>query len=1275
MTGYGDTDLNGNEFDGADSERGKVQMEAFFAQMAESERWAKLEISLDEATEANQGLCVDLSRFNRLQTVALVGALLTIPEYQSNCIRLELLVALAVMHCHGQKTPNLNDVGRWYLDIGKSLCVSGEDPAEDVFVTLIQTEEADYRMLEGIWESAGFYTQRVANVIATMPEEGHFASLRRTVRAMLVVSEIICERAGLHRYQQGSDTPRATIAAAKLGRRDALIERTSIRYIDLEARGVLKEDLAPFFLPRQALAGLGRQQVALTAIDRHPLIDAGDRLIVVLPTAITTALREFAIWTINEMGAADQFDLVLSAEFADVLRNTPLFGDLKRVPIVWGRSGADRLASFSVDIDLGYVIAFHIFLPSIARHDGGGFKSVIELSQDLRESIQKSMRSAEKSHEANTDFRRGIHVVVGCGWGKGYDASFSNDGSKRWKFESLSAADLVRLSGLDEMDVRRFWRYEEGLNAVRENGVEIVNINGVLNLFGWMRRNHGHFVPHENLPPGRISPDHPLRISPPLNLLRDLRIEVDQSHDRHSAWDQNGTWHDVQRIQPSPTLPSESMSQLYACMHCAGNRRLLALYEGEHNIWLEVDTPNIASSETHYRLWEMTTEWLHRIGSVLDDQLEGGGIFSVRVLFEDDEATLEAIEAEIPTSPIDHCSIEILDGGKTALVRLAAGFINAFREPKNTAESAIVGGMLRGLLMLMSMEDPEALARGFKGLVVPNDAARSFHMFHAHELIDYIRDELPGELISINPIDDAISRLGLGWRLHEGENDVLEGRDNCTSLLNKAVDFIAGDILGILSHFNRGAVVDRLLLNCLEATRSEQQWKKTSAAVLGLHGHEPHVVGEIVAELSRFSGASICSRVLIEMALCACPLDGGVAPAEMELGDLIAKVSLLIRIGGLSDGIYFNALIPRLRISPLGDILFKDDFGNEVVEPTLTQVIGEAFVDGAAWQQKYYLPPEGLDSTREYFGEPFWQAWIAETGVDIDQTRQILDAIEGMAIKERAPILKLRRSEFLRMFEGVLEQAKLVRFIEQYELAPRPYWDKPPPGFKLREIFPWRFGRRLSLVARPLIRMDDSDDPLLVIAPSMLRRGVLYVLGSAYQGTLDQSFFVSDPMRKEWRGRAGEGHAFNHRAAKEFDEAGWAIREGVGLPEILRRNLDRDLGDIDILAWKSGSNLVCVGECKDLSIARNYSEIAALLSDYQGKLKNGKPDKLLRHLERVRLLQENLPELARFTGIEAPVIASALFVSGVVPMQYAKIDALRDTYVGGVDKFLSQQAG
>ncbi len=1261
-------------FEGVDTGLTKDQVEVINARMEERLRWATLRVSLDEVTTSAQELCADISRFDRIYAIPLLSALLTIPEYQSNCIRLELLVTLAVMHCHGGKTPNLNDVTRWYAQIGKSPCVCGEDPAEDLFVTLIQTKTADYRMLEGIWESAGFNTQRIVDVVMSMPDKSEFASLKRSVKAILTVADIVCERAGLNRYQKGSDAHQSVMVPAKLGRRDALIARVSIPYEELELRGISKEDLEPFIFPNNSLIALRNQEVGLTSLDRHPLIDMGWQLIVALPTSITTAVRDFVLWTVNEIGLTEPFDHVLSLQYAELFRDISILGDLRDAPILWTRVDVDRLASFSLEIDRGYWIAFHVLLPSIARHRYGGFKTLMELGGDLIRALQESISNAEKSHGATSEFRKGIHIIVGCGWGKGYSFDLPNTGSNFWKTEFIDASELTILSQLEDMSSRRFWRYEEGLNAIRKSGIEIVNANGVLNLFGWMNTNRGHFVPHEDLPRGRVSPDRPVHMRIPNNMLLGLRTSVHQSCDRHSAWDSRDQWHDVQRLDLWPMFPSKSGSRLYVCLDCLRERRLVALYQGNRSLWLELSTPNISSSDLHFRLWEMVSEWLHRIGAILDQWLGDGMALGVRILIEDAQSSMDEVEAEIPKSPMDYCSIEFEEGAPFAELKFSPGFINSFRDPRNIGESVLVEGLSCAFLSLARIDDPNMLAKKLQAEIVRNDAARSFHMFHAHELIDYIQDQLPHNLLVVDSIDDAITRLGLGWRAHQADSDIIDSREDCTSFLNHVVDLLVEEILAVLRHFDRHTVVDRLLLNCLDAMRNEQQWKKTSGAVLGLHGDEPHTRSAIAYKLSEFAGASICSRALIEMAICTCPLENGAIPAEMELGNLLAKVSLLIRVGGLSDGIYYHALQPFIRISALGDILFRDDFGDEVVEPTLVHAISDAFVDGAPVQRRNYAPPEWIESTREQFGEEFWQAWLAETGVDIDETRKLLDVIEWKAIQDRKPLLKMRSQEFLRLFEGVIEGARVLRFIEQFELASRSRWDTPPAGFKKKEIFPWRFGRRLSLVTRPLIRMDHSNDPLLIVAPSMLRLGVHYVLRSAYRGALDQSFFVSDIMRKAWRGRAGEGHTYNHAIVLLFEKAGWSVREGVSIPEVMRRGLEKNYGDIDVLAWNPASNLICVGECKDLSQARNYSEIAALLSDYQGKMKAGKPDKLLRHLERIRILTENTRELMAFTGIQAPTVVSALFASGVVPMQYAKIDALKNTYVGSAKEFLVQSS-
>ena len=114
----------------------------------------------------------------------------------------------------------------------------------------------------------------------------------------------------------------------------------------------------------------------------------------------------------------------------------------------------------------------------------------------------------------------------------------------------------------------------------------------------------------------------------------------------------------------------------------------------------------------------------------------------------------------------------------------------------------------------------------------------------------------------------------------------------------------------------------------------------------------------------------------------------------------------------------------------------------------------------------------------------------------------------------------------------------------------------------------------------------------------------------------------------------------------------------------------QDFGDVDVLAWRPDRQDVLVIECKDLSLARNYSEIAALLSSFQGAVVDGKPDSLKKHLIRVSILELSLERLQRFTGIQEPNIDSSIICSGVVPMQYSKFEALSKTHVGSVDDLL-----
>jgi hypothetical protein len=1249
------------------------KLNAFFA---EHMRWASLHVTIEEIAKENKSLVRDLSSYDPTVAIPLLASLLTLPKLQSHCIRLEILVALAVVHCRGRKKANITQVVRWFFQIGKSQCVAGEDPAEDVFVSLVQGRNGDYRLLEGVWEAVGFYTQRVLDVIATMPDTRQFGQIKKSVHALLVISDMVCEKAGLHRYQLGSDEHYSALSPRILPGRNALISRVTITFAELDECGITPNDIEPFLLHPQMRADMPAQQIGLSYLDRCPLIVHGTTLLTVaLPSALSVAVRDYVIASIIEGGLTETFDDVLAQNYSKLFFDTPLLGGPMRAPVHWKKSGAYRWSNFCLKIDEGYFISFHLFLPSVQMHPAGGFKDVYRDEGALTEVLQASINELLKHFEGQDDFKEGLVVLVGCGWGKGYATQLIELDHPHWRFESMSAADLVRLSWLDDMNPSYFWRIQDGLEAVSKAGVQIVNPNGVLNLIGWVRSNNGHFVPHAQLPEGEISPERPLMLNPPLNLLRQVRADADHGYDRHRAVDNTGTWHDVQHVSPSPFFSSESARRVYASMDDVQSGTLTSVYEGALQLWMSVAAPNISEREVEYRLWEMAGEWLHRIGNALDARGEAATEMhnlKVYVEFRDGNPPKEGWEKPAPEALFPLCIIEPHSEPNACKAVFQAGFLAGFCIAENVAERLFARTLAWAYLHLLGVENCAGEAEAVEVLIVPNNDARSFHLFQAHQFVDYIRDTLPKELIAIDPIDDAATKIGLGWRvLKKGQSNKIEGREACTGFLGKVVDALLAEIFEALKAFDRLSALTRLVANCEKANAEEEHWRRTSAAVLGLHGDEPGTVDRYVEQMSKFAGAGIASRILTELALCVCPAEGGRQISDIELSKLIARAALVVRIGGLSDAIYYNALTPEITISPLGDILFRNEFGRLVVEPMLARLMGDRFIANVPLQRRNYENPRVGTQAKGKVSEEFWDIWKIEMGFDLDEARNIIDTLEDKGIKEYTAIFTIKQSAYLRLVcSDKVPEDGARRFLDQFALATRPRWDKPPQGFNTKDIYPWRFGRRLSFVTRPILKVDDSDDPLLIIAPSALRKGFAYVFDGAYNGQLEQAFFRSKEMRDAWWGKAREGHTFNTEVAKALLEAGWQVRENIGLPELLNHKIERDFGDVDVLAWRPDRQEVLIIECKDLSLARNYSEIAVLLSDYQGVEVDGDADKLRKHLNRVALLQDNRAQLQRFTGVQEPRIVSCLVCSGVVPMQYAKIDALANTHVGGIPDIL-----
>ena len=311
--------------------------------------------------------------------------------------------------------------------------------------------------------------------------------------------------------------------------------------------------------------------------------------------------------------------------------------------------------------------------------------------------------------------------------------------------------------------------------------------------------------------------------------------------------------------------------------------------------------------------------------------------------------------------------------------------------------------------------------------------------------------------------------------------------------------------------------------------------------------------------------------------------------------------------------------------------------------------------EASLYERHFGLPP-----SREAGGpdvDPrFETAWEAEFGFSVTDLVKLLDAIDQLGLARDSAVFTVDGKTLQDALAQAVGDQRAAAFLNRFALVHRSRWDRTPTGFAAKDWYPWRFSRRLSLVSRPLVRLEQEDSACCVVAPGLVRNGVGNLLAHALDGELPPDSFASDAMRR-WIGtRSGEkGRDFNESVASELDSDGWEVRSTLEVPGALNRKLDRDYGDIDVLAWKPGERRILVVEAKDVGMARGEGEIARQLYEFRGRrFGSGERDRLLRHLDRVAVLREYLSELKKNLRLPegATLIDPWLVFSSSVPLQY-----------------------
>lgn len=1203
--------------------------------------------------------CPDIVRRLRAlspQAVAAFGVLLTVPELQASSARIEAMIHLAVAHANGAQSASARLAVDLFDRVG-SIAGHLEDPAEDLMVEAVRGPWGNYRVISGLWEGAGFFLQRFVDVVAHMPDGEPFESIRRSVIALLKLSEEICARADLKRHALGEEMPIDSVGKAQMAKWMRGRSRLTFTHADLTRLAIKPDDLAPFVLTPADKPSLLSEALGNTVLERRPLIAAGDAYYLVLPNAITAAIRYRVIDALTGLGRRRDLCRAISLSYAQLFYETKLLGGVSGAELDFQIDGDALVAETMVQFDTGRTIQLLFFTDLLDAFEDTGLSGLNPAGARLGDMFEKRISAGYRRAASRPDYKEGMTLVVGCGIGRASAIAFGGEDNPGWRVEICPAHDLLTMSVLHRFRAANLWRILEARDRIRSAGLQLPNVNGLLNLVSWSRSLDGHLVPHSEVPDA--PPGGRAVLLMMQNGLRELRREAALEADFRVGRFIDGSWLRLRRDalsvfdddRDTPVFGSEDPGR--------HGKPMVAYVSDQRDWWADVDSPVQAGGDVAYERWRMAGVWLSRSAPLLEDTLDlpAGSIFW-DLIFEGDLSDRRLIKDRL-TYEAARAAVRVqIDADRSTIVtRIGSDFDKALFHPQNIAERALVAAFISGAACLAGETDPDAIELALLPRIVTNPEARHSHAFAQRGFRDHVRAQNAGsQLIRIAREDDAYTRLNLGWNVRDqSEGGQICGKADCTAFLNAVVTHLQDELLEALRTFDRRQIIERLLHNHELAIDDRDRWNRTSSALLALHGRTPATLARVIEAEQSLNAVLQSTRILVEMAICESPLVGGACPGRLDIALLMAKAALLFEIGGWSDAVRWDVMQPEIHVTPLGDIHANFDFFEEIIAPH-ANVTGveriERSVTGYAKNLEERPTSEGVEGELEV---DFAEAWTEQIGATIDEVRLFIDAVEQIGIEEKSQVVWLTRDHFksMRVGDSAIDEDTAERILKALTLTARDSWRDIPAGYEERDRHPWRFRRQLSFSRRPILDWNPTGGTLLV-APGMLRDSLVYMYSLYESGDFPVGQLT--PKMAAWRGIANgrRGTVFAKEVAEAMRGNGWHAEIEIKITKLLRRGFDKDYGDVDVLAWRDDGRVLAI-ECKDVQFRKTLGEMAEQLTDFRGEIRaNGKRDELRKHLDRMEIIRQNLPQVASY--LKRPfvgAIESHLLFRNPVPMEFA----------------------
>ena len=1188
-------------------------------------------------------LAEELREFDPIKVISAAATLASLADNHTLIFRLDTLIFLAAFHCAGDQVPTLRDLERWLnSDIAASNIHRLEDPPEDFAVGIVGTDEGDRLVFNGYLSGPDAYLQDVLDTLTAGPE--FVDPIRRAAKAALKVSSELVQQRGHNRFTVGQPGDGVAFPDSD----DALWRLSSAQIVtieDLDRLAISEPDLLPFVCSLDDLKASALQQQVVHNREKF-LLKSGDGLLIVFPTSIAEAIMAHALTHLDCLDALGQFGGAITRKQARRLFETAMhpFG---QEDVVQTGSDLDKRKDRPPGIS---EIALHL--------DGNKCLHLVIVHDDIvaarRAGLDGKWRPAENAALAG-HFERvatalsrrkgiegGLTLVVMAGIGRSYEIAIPTALPAGWFLQVWSLFDFERLLWFESDWPMMLLKRSQQRNILSDYGIEFASPDDATLYGHWRGRNY-RLIPEMALDSGRAL------IEVSCKEVLSLREKARKGLDTHLIYrPDRREWVRVCRTAPSSYFKEDEERPRYGSPDMAAAGLLAGAIESPVRAWwLECNSTQARGVDRQYvyKIWETGQIWLERVVPKLEEMLDGLPRQNIIITLDISGIAEITDWTELAISSIAQVasySVHRDDHGFT--LSLPAAFVAMGRSPQNLAERLIAEAIVRGAALCAGLSaSDERIAEIVESLRI-SPAERHMHLFVAVDHRDHLREFGSGDPKLLKDADLYFATAGIAYQAGLGPT-IISDQNECKEVLNKIVDAFWSRCRVRLTCINRRSLVVRCLRNN-EAVHAEQDnWTRTRRAVVALHTDQADILRASQGAREGMDRTQISHRIMVEMAICTCPEDEGREATQEDIDYLGAQILQMTATAQESDAMRAGAIPAWLRISLAGDLRLSSDF-SELMRPYLSSHFEISHRrDIAEYEQNFRLPKRGTKTEEEAFGTEFVRSFRDEFGISPIRLAEVSTILAEDAYAARTDVLVRTKDSLMKLLsDHGFGENELKGLINHFVLPVRADWAEASPPFRGKDWWPWRYRRRLSMMARPLIAISDTE---IAYAPAFCEDAFRHVVMEAYTGAFETESFISRQM-KEYVGAANgrRGLAFNKSVADVFANAGWHVFVEVQMTQLKAPQAEAS-GDIDVVAMKDGIVYIC--ECKELLFARTITEVVEQL----GRFRGNRGDALWKHSRRVDWVRSNPGRLAELTGRDPTEIRSLLVTSKIVPMQFA----------------------